>query len=531
MSLAACGKTTKGTTAEKNVAPTKESVATGKEDNNKEPEEGAEDKTKPKTLKAVSRGEEYDLKYVNFYDAKYYEFPQETHNIMIGALSKLEDRQIVWMFEYYDSLPATCPEDLEKLSMPIIWDEIGPKIGLSTAYDNYKFSTHTSEVVEINGTQWLHFGGDCTVFMDQKSKYIKDKTRWIECYVSYSEYKMGVYPFMIAGGLLEDKERTKEEYEQDKKDLTANLQVLASNVEFPNIEDKPYEDENYSLESEQSTSAEVPEPIVITKDNLPKGAPTDIDYVTLTEKELYIDDINEKSKTCGVYFGRWQNKQMDLKNKGIIIPNVVEKNGVRYKVVKIGCFIGGNYKAVILPEGLEQILAKTFSRNADLTYLYLPSTVKKIGEFAIEETKSLKKIDVPKGIVDIAGAFKYSYLEEISLPSSIEKCERTFEGCSELKKVEFEEPSNLKEAGEAMFFRCTSLKELTLPEGVKSIGVHILTHSAVEVVKIPSTIPIEENDEDLEFLLTDNIKKVIGPNNDLLKKQVEMRNIEYEVAK
>ena len=130
-----------------------------------------------------------------------------------------------------------------------------------------------------------------------------------------------------------------------------------------------------------------------------------------------------------------------------------------------------NLKTLVMSENIEHIGSKAFLGTAwyeaqpegyicfgDILYAYkgdfpegsivtIPSFIKKISGKAFEQTKGLKKIIIPEGVI----------LNGDSI----------FIGCSSLEEAVL--PSDLKELPEHTFFN-TGLKSITLPDGLEVIG-------------------------------------------------------------
>ena len=61
-----------------------------------------------------------------------------------------------------------------------------------------------------------------------------------------------------------------------------------------------------------------------------------------------------------------------------------------------------------------------------------------------------------------------------------------FMGCTSLESVRI--PSTIKDWGQKSFYQCSKLREITLPEGLTIMGAQAFSDTAVESVVIPSTI-------------------------------------------
>ena len=113
-----------------------------------------------------------------------------------------------------------------------------------------------------------------------------------------------------------------------------------------------------------------------------------------------------------------------------------------------------------LDEPVTGIKASAFRGNEDLMSVAIPSSVKTIGEMAFYEC-GLLKAEFSEG------------LEEIG--------ERAFSSCD---MSEIDLPESLKTIGEYAFAYCDSLKEITIPAGVVSIGEGSLHCEALETITV-----------------------------------------------
>lgn len=93
-------------------------------------------------------------------------------------------------------------------------------------------------------------------------------------------------------------------------------------------------------------------------------------------------------------------------------------------------------------------------------------------------------------LVEYLGNKKDKKVEKLTIPKEVKKIDKNvFLDCKYIKKVTFEEGSNLTEIGESAFRNCTSLTNITLPEGLKTIGYRAFGKStALTSLKLPTTI-------------------------------------------
>ena len=124
-----------------------------------------------------------------------------------------------------------------------------------------------------------------------------------------------------------------------------------------------------------------------------------------------------------------------------------------------------------------------------IQYFYFPtsteSTVKRMFQGApikvadFEPGTELNKM----GMLAFYGASK---LTEIYIPNDLAVLpgadgQGLFQNCTSLSKVTFEENSIIWNAGQNTFYGCSSLKELYLPNSVKTFGSEFARHSGIEI--------------------------------------------------
>ena len=99
------------------------------------------------------------------------------------------------------------------------------------------------------------------------------------------------------------------------------------------------------------------------------------------------------------------------------------------------------------------------------TYNILPET-KVIEALAFWSVQNLKKMTFPVGLDSIK--------------------DEAFRQLPKLEKVTFEEPSNIKHLGKAVFRACSELKEVTLPSQVTSLDIPFADCGKLETINVPN---------------------------------------------
>lgn len=247
----------------------------------------------------------------------------------------------------------------------------------------------------------------------------------------------------------------------------------------------------------------------------------------------------------------------DSKYEGnIVIPDTVELDGVKYKVVSIGreAFMGCTMvDTVTVPEGVTRIRESAFEK-CKLSYIKLPSTLKSIDAYAFEDCQSLdgveisdiaswcsvvfeyiesnpinfakhlyvdgKEVDnliIPEGLIEIKDfAFcNCESLKSLSTPSSLMQIGTyAFYNCVGLEEVDLAE--GISVIAKFSFYNCNKLSSIVFPEGVTFIGYNsFYSCQSLTSLELPSTVAIVDekafyNCTGLSSLLIKNGVKEIG---------------------
>ena len=243
-----------------------------------------------------------------------------------------------------------------------------------------------------------------------------------------------------------------------------------------------------------------------------------------------IEEISIPATLTNAYsaFGYWNGDNTNLKK--ITFPKNYET------IPEAICRYCNNLEEIVFSENIKTIGERAFS-GCKLTAIEFPDTVETIGESAFDGCTALKDVTLNKGLKTIGqSAFYNTAIEEISIPASLTEAysafgywngdntnlkkvifpknyetipdsicrycnnleeivfsvnvktigDRAFEGCSSLTSLEV--PDTVETIGEAAFNNCTAMSELTLNEGLKTIGQSAFYNTAIEEVKIPSTL-------------------------------------------
>ena len=205
------------------------------------------------------------------------------------------------------------------------------------------------------------------------------------------------------------------------------------------------------------------------------------DMKSYDEKEFVIDENGALTKYTG-------------HDTEIVLPEGV-------KIIETSafmCFKGYRVvKKLVVPEGATEIRAGAFL-GSYLEEIVLPSTLNKIENHAFGYCDFLKSITLPDGITEIAeGAFYSSGLEEIHLPEHLTKIGMdAFYKCSSLKHIDLSKIDSL-EIGDGAFTGCTGL--------VDGSGMLIIQNRLFAVTKNPKYIETDVDVPDHVNVIEDGV--------------------------
>lgn len=172
-------------------------------------------------------------------------------------------------------------------------------------------------------------------------------------------------------------------------------------------------------------------------------------------------------------------------------------------------------QGIVLPPHLESISENAFRECTALTgTLTIPDSCKRVGWSSFKGT-AITQLNLGKGVEEIgASAFEgCAKLIGVTLPSSIKTVgqsafaycgtelvyinptkgattfgNQVFEGCKSLKVVIID-PNSITEIPFATFKWCDMLRDVTLPEGIKSIGDSAFTGcKALQEIELPNSL-------------------------------------------
>ena len=196
----------------------------------------------------------------------------------------------------------------------------------------------------------------------------------------------------------------------------------------------------------------------------------------------------------------------------VIVPETVTYNGENYAVVKIEewTFSDSNITYLFIPTSVKKLGGSSI-RNTKLTYLEIPGSVEYLWGNTLGNNLYLEEVKLNEGLKRIDDySFRDSNIKKLSpLPSTVELIgERAFLNCKNLTEIQLNEglktiegysfdgsglksitiPSTVKSLASNAFRNCTSLEEIILKEGTESIGGYVIGGSKVKSITLPSTV-------------------------------------------
>lgn len=129
-------------------------------------------------------------------------------------------------------------------------------------------------------------------------------------------------------------------------------------------------------------------------------------------------------------------------------------------------------KDVTLGNGLTEFVYATFQDCRSLTSISLPDSLIKMGSYDLSDCTSLRTVKLPKNLTVIPHGLceDDTYLTKVTFPEKLEVIKnQAFYHCSRLTG-DIVLPSTLKEINSLAFGDCTSLKSITLPNSVETVG-------------------------------------------------------------
>lgn len=151
-------------------------------------------------------------------------------------------------------------------------------------------------------------------------------------------------------------------------------------------------------------------------------------------------------------------------------PYYSAENGVLYnkaKTVLLLCMEGNTNKRLVIPDTVTEICDEAFSGNRHIEYVYIPNSVKVMGDYAFQNCASLNTVEFEKG-------------------SSYERLYFTFNSCKNLENVII--PADVRIGDLYATFDDTGLTHCELPDNVNSMSYTFRSTPNLKSVKMPANL-------------------------------------------
>lgn len=169
----------------------------------------------------------------------------------------------------------------------------------------------------------------------------------------------------------------------------------------------------------------------------------------------------------------------------VVIPDTYQ--GYPVKSISSHAFASKNVHTVVLGNNIETIGSYAFSNNLELSSVTFSECLKYIGEACFKNCSSLEEVSLPSSVEKInKHAFSGTNISSIIIPESIEELKESFYSCSGLSSITF---NGVPTTFYGTFENCTTLESITLPEGLTYIGIDTFNGCTnLKNITIPSTV-------------------------------------------
>ena len=191
------------------------------------------------------------------------------------------------------------------------------------------------------------------------------------------------------------------------------------------------------------------------------------DYKYLSEYDSY-DSASGEGRWA--YTGTPTEVEMSAFNGEKSLTSLVLPEGIEY--IGSNAFARSNLAEIVLPSTLIEIDQYAFTETR-LKEIALPASVKALGSSAFEEAEDLESADLSMTKIESLEVMTFAYclsLKNIKLPNALKSAYKVFYECSGLESIVI--PDSLTELGDSFCFGCTNLKYVTFGSGLTKIGKH-----------------------------------------------------------
>ena len=169
----------------------------------------------------------------------------------------------------------------------------------------------------------------------------------------------------------------------------------------------------------------------------------------------------------------------------MVLRKLSFESGSRLENVGKRCFAGAGLREITLPSALKELRPCTFRDCDSLKYIYvedgckanletldsfkigpLPETL--AGNVRVWDLRNYKEIVIPKGMEKIENYWFWgSEAESVTVPVSVKEiCANAFRNSRNLRTVTFDVGNALKTIKKSTFYKCESLANIILPDGL-----------------------------------------------------------------
>lgn len=201
-----------------------------------------------------------------------------------------------------------------------------------------------------------------------------------------------------------------------------------------------------------------------------------------TEKKIPFESMG-KWGTCG-YSAEWYLIDGTLTISGA-------NNMADYSETNKAPWTGLNITKIVVEKYVSTIGNYAFADLGNVTEIILPNTVYEIGDYAFKNCAGLKSVEIPNslelGIISEGMFYGCTSLETIKLPDNIQKIENlAFANCKSLSS--FTVPKEVTIIKRGTFLNCESLSSITMGNEITEIGGSAFAGCGLTEIQLPSGI-------------------------------------------
>lgn len=212
-------------------------------------------------------------------------------------------------------------------------------------------------------------------------------------------------------------------------------------------------------------------------------------------------------------------------NADVVIPSKIKVKGVLYDVVCLGnsngleancgknLFYGKKVNSVTIPDSITKIGTSVFRDSTINIPLTLPKKLEYIGLFTFRNCTGINDIVIPSTLETIGQHAFYGcqnlkkvFIEDGAkfgqVGNYLSNC--IFEKCPQLQYVRL--PENLTKIPQNMFYGCSNLKNLQIPDSVTTIEGEALSGTGIKSLVLPYNL------KEVEYLSVLNLTDVVIQN-------------------